>query len=197
VCDKADQLVRSDICHHPAAQPHQEELQADWKLILKAEQHGVDPLHAYRYHPKRYLFDTGVMREMRESAVPSLRLLGKGDPAVRTALGGVIENQVAIELSRQGERLAGWKKSSAGAEIDFVVKDGDGVMPVECKATVRIKGTHLGGIRGYLRQYGLHTGVIVSLAPYERIAGGEGMIIYNVPLYCAHRIREVVAACSS
>lgn len=164
----------------------------DWKLVLRADQQGVDPLRTYRYHPKRYLFDTGVMRGMREAAAPALDILSTRDPLARTALGAVVENQVAIELSREGQMPCGWKKSSAGAEIDFVVKAGERAVPVECKAAMRIKGTHLEGVLGYLHTYAMPLGVIVSLAPLQKIRRPDGCTILNIPLYCAHLLRSLI-----
>jgi predicted AAA+ superfamily ATPase len=166
----------------------------DWHFVLKSEQLGIDPLQSYRYHPKRYLFDTGVMRDMRELAVPSLKLLERSSPAVRTSLGAVIENQAAVDLSREGGKLAGWKKSSSGTEIDFVLKVGERSVPVECKAALEIKGKHLEGVTNYLRQYGQPTGIIVSLARYQQIDCGNGMTVLNVPLYATEKVRKVIAA---
>lgn len=165
----------------------------DWKLILKSEQEGIDPMRSYRYHPKRYLFDTGMLRDMRESATPTLRMLDTPNPEVRAALGAVIENQVAIDLSRWGQKIAGWKKSSSGSEIDFVIKTPQAAIPVECKAALRIKGTHIDGPRVYLRQYAQRTGAIVSLAPFQCIDCDEGMTVVNVPLYCAESLRDILS----
>ncbi|MFH0919483.1 MAG: DUF4143 domain-containing protein [Fibrobacterota bacterium] len=157
----------------------------DWKMVMGARQHGPSPEQARAFHPKRYLFDTGVLREFREQAVPSLRLLEKDDPAVRTTLGGVIENQLAIELSRGNAPLSGWKKSSAGTEIDFIVKQPSHVIPVECKAALRIKGSQLKGILDYMDHYKLKTGVLISLAPYGIIDCSHGRKVTNLPLYSA------------
>ena len=157
----------------------------EWKMILTATQHGVSGSGACNYHPKRYLFDSGLLRDYREQAVPSLKVLSMENSAARIILGGLFENQVAIELARNGAALSGWKKSSIGTEIDFIVKTDHGVVPVECKACLKIKGTHLKGIIDYMTIYGVKTGFVVSFAPFQRIKCREGRIILNIPLYSA------------
>jgi len=56
----------------------------------------------------------------REAGVPSIKLAGTLSADSRGPLGGIIENQVAVELSRPRMLLHGRKKSSSGTEIDFV-----------------------------------------------------------------------------
>jgi len=46
-----------------------------WELIFRSEQHGVSSEHSHHYLPKRYLFDTGILRHYREAAVPSIGLI--------------------------------------------------------------------------------------------------------------------------
>jgi predicted AAA+ superfamily ATPase len=96
----------------------------EWHLILRTDQRGPGLEAAHAYLPKRYLFDTGLLRYLRESAVPDIHILETVDSNVRKSLGGVLENQVAIDLARQGLVLNGWKKTPSGGEIDFIVKIG-------------------------------------------------------------------------
>ena len=86
-----------------------------WHLILRSDQKGSSALASHAYLPKRYLFDTGVLRELRESAVPAISAVYTIAPAARTPLGAIIENQTAIELARGGQPLAGWKRAPAGS----------------------------------------------------------------------------------
>jgi predicted AAA+ superfamily ATPase len=156
----------------------------EWKLVLKSPQSGPSPEHSYGYLPKRYLFDTGLLRHFRETSLPSLKLLGDARPGVRTVIGGTIENQVAIDLSRRGAGLSGWKKTPSGMEIDFIIRENGGTMPCECKAALKIKGQHLRGLADYMETYKVKRGVIVSGAPYCVIPVRNGEIV-NMPLYAA------------
>ncbi len=163
-----------------------------WKLLFRSEQRGVSPEKSHRYLPKRYLFDTGILRHYREAAVPSISLINSISAEQRKPLGGIVENQVAIELSRKNSELHGWKKSPSGMEIDFIFRRGDIHVPVECKAATRIKKTHLKGLRSYLRMYDQKVGIVVSLSLYERIHLDGGLEIINIPLYMAEKIRDFV-----
>lgn len=153
-----------------------------WHLILRSEQRGPSPQTSHGYLPKRYLFDTGVLRELRESAVPAISAVHTLSAAARTPLGAVIENQTAIELARSGAELSGWKKGSSGTEIDFIVKRGAVTTPVECKAALAVNRKHMRGVVGYLRLHGLRTGYLVSLAPYGTDTLDEVEVV-NLPAY--------------
>jgi predicted AAA+ superfamily ATPase len=163
-----------------------------WKLLFRSEQHGISPERSHRYLPKRYMFDTGILRHYREAAVPAIGLIDSISTEQRKPLGGIIENQAAIELSRKNPELHGWKKSPSGMEIDFIYRDGDVPIPIECKAATKIKKTHLKGIISYLRMYGRQKGVVISLAPFERICLEGGFEVVNIPLYMAESIFDLI-----
>jgi predicted AAA+ superfamily ATPase len=159
-----------------------------WHLLLLSEQKGPGPEGSHGYLPKRYLFDTGVLRHFREAAVPSIGLAHALSTGARGPLGGIIENQVAIELSRSGPPLFGWKKSSAGVEIDFVREQAGERVPIECKATLSVNLKHARGLGEYLRMYGQSTGMLVSLAPQTMLEMQEGRRVQNLPVYLAERL---------
>ncbi len=164
-----------------------------WHLILKSNQTGPSPEGGHNYRPKRYLFDTGALRHLRESAVPAVNTLAKSSPAVRSLLGGVVENQTAIDIARQGIELSGWKRTSSGNEIDFVVPSvGGKAVPVECKASLTINGRHLRGLLNYLDFYTQARGVLVSLAPYAEMGRGDERRLVNVPAYLLERLPALI-----
>jgi hypothetical protein len=68
------------------------------------------------------MFDTGILRRLRESAWPSISVIRTLSSAARIPLGGALENQCAIDISRFNEKVFGWKKYSSGCEIDFIIK---------------------------------------------------------------------------
>lgn len=163
-----------------------------WMLVLKSSQSGPSPERSHRYLPKRYLFDTGLLKHIREAALPSLAVVHSIDSETRKVLGGIVENQVAIEIRKQFGELTGWKRSPSGGEIDFLIKRQGAMIPVECKAAVRIKGTHIKGIKQYLEQYHQETGAIVSLAPFSITEVGEKTKVVNIPLYAAEHIGRIL-----
>lgn len=158
-----------------------------WRLILRSDQKGPSAQASHGYLPKRYLFDTGVLRELRESAVPSISAVTTLSAAARTPLGAVVENQTAVELARGGRDLFGWKRTPAGVEIDFVVKRNGAAIPVECKAALSVNRKHMKGLVEYLRQHAAPTGVLVSLAPGSTTVI-DGFEVVNLPAYRVERL---------
>ena len=93
-----------------------------------------------------------------------------------------------IELARLGQPLHDWKKSSVGTEIDFVHSFQGRVLPIECKAALRVNLRHTKGLADYLAVYDLPTGVIVSLAPESTLTLRTGGTVGNLPAYLAERL---------
>lgn len=159
-----------------------------WHLILRSDQKGPGVEASHAYLPKRYLFDTGVLRHLREAAFPSIRILKTLASVARQPLGGVIENQTAIELVRQGLDLNGWKKTPSGGEIDFVVKHGADTYPVECKASLTFDRKNIRGICDYLAMYRQRVGIVVSLAPHAIFSLHGDIRVINLPIYQLERL---------
>lgn len=167
-----------------------------WHFMLRSDQLSPSPEQSHNHLPKRYLFDTGLARHLREAAVPSIGVLRTLDADSRKPLGGVLENQIAIDLAQRYGALRGWKKSPAGMEIDFVVKHKGQALPIECKATLSIGRRHLRGLRGYLDLYDLPLGVVFSFAPREVFQLPSGRRVVNLPAYMAEVLGDPVAGIS-
>jgi predicted AAA+ superfamily ATPase len=154
-----------------------------WHLVLKSDQKGPSPDSSHAYLPKRYLFDTGLLRHFRELGMPPINVLKTRSSAARGPLGGGLENQVAIDLARGNAPLCGWKKTPSGGEIDFLLTRARKTVPVECKASLSLDRRSLRGIADYLSEYDQALGVIVSFAPYE---------IADIEVSGSHRKRRVI-----
>lgn len=161
-----------------------------WKMIYKVDQRG--PNVETHFHPKRYLFDLGIAKQLRESVVSDIHLEIKNS-IERTPLGGLIENIVAQALIIKTMDLTGWKKSSSGSEVDFVIKHKGKVVPIECKAATKIKNTHLAGLRDFMQRHGAKQGIVVALAPFEirQLSKKEQIII--LPLYSTEQMINYVS----
>ncbi|MHB9139625.1 MAG: ATP-binding protein [Victivallaceae bacterium] len=163
-----------------------------WHLLIKTEQKGPNAEANHSYLPKRYMFDTGILRRLRESAWPSISVIKTLSPASRIPLGGALENQCAIDISRFCENVSGWKKSSSGGEIDFIVKKMDVSTPVECKASLKFDRKHIRGLLDYMAEYKVETGILASLAPHQQIEiPGTGRII-NLPAYMLEALDKFI-----
>ncbi len=162
-----------------------------WKMIFRAEQRG--PSVETSFHPKRYLFDLGIAKQLREMAIPGVSLLKTQSMDQRTPVGGLIENLVAQVLMADQPELSGWKKATSGSEVDFIVKQSAAtVLPIECKAAYAIKNSHLGGVRDFMRRHKVTRGMVVAMAPLERrrLSRSEEMVI--LPLYLMERWQEIL-----
>ncbi len=167
-----------------------------WHLVLLSPQWGPSIERSHRYHPKRYLFDTGMLRELRELALPSLNALQAKGAELRRPLGAVVENQTAIALADLPGGLTGWKRSPSGAEIDFVIKGAGQSLPIECKATQEIKGTHLAGLGRFLDHFDEKLGCVVSFAPGGETQLKSGRRVQHLPLYSVEQLPELSARLS-
>lgn len=120
-----------------------------------------------KFAPKRYLYDLGVLRLVRETVLPKLSVIHTLDERLRTPIGGLIENAVLLQLlaGSGGLRLlSGWKKNhKEPIEVDFVIKREGVPTPVEVKATLKANNRHCKNIVHYCNLLGLKHGVSLSL----------------------------------
>ncbi len=154
-----------------------------WKLTYEIEQKGNSTTSTF--YPKRYLYDTGIAQYLRQMPFPDISVLPGQTSAQRTPLGGLIENALLLEIiSCPGLlSISGWKSGSQGStELDFVIKTENTLIPVECKASLKLSRKHLYALEAYNQVAGLNKGILVSLAPFE-VVSADNRIIYNLPLY--------------
>ena len=164
--------------------------QAAWNLIIEIEQKGMSS--TTQHLPKRYLYDIGMAQDLRDMPFPRLSLVSTKNPALRTQLGGLFENVLLLNLLSDQARLgdvSGWRKGgSDGAEVDFIWRQGDRTIALECKASRKISLKHWSGLRAYLEATvdagSQSTGMLISAAPFEVVRSKQGTLI-NLPLYLA------------
>lgn len=163
-----------------------------WHLVLEVQPQALDPKHS-DFLPKRYLHDLGVVNRYRSMAVPSLSLLKTIDPALRTPLGGLLENAVLLSLleaSSARKQVGTWRKGAKSAvEVDFVMDAADAGLkiPIECKAALSVKRRHAQSLVSYLTMTHQPIGFLVSAAPLGEIYRGDGCCVVNIPAYLATR----------
>lgn len=142
----------------------------DWHIIIEIEQSNASG--ATNFAPKRYLYDIGILRFIRETSIPNISAIHTIDEKLRIPLGGILENQVVNSLlgSRGGYiPLSGWKRSSkADIEVDFIVKNINSCMPFEVKATLKPNERHFKNMIHYHQYNKTVRGemTLISLAPY-------------------------------
>ncbi len=161
-----------------------EQLKA-WNLVLEVEQKGL--LSHQNFAPKRYLYDLGLLRLIRDTAIPSISVVNTIDEALRIPLGGIVENAVLLAFFARHQntvQITGWKKNNKESiEVDFIIKDAtDEVLPIEVKAATKISPRHFSSLLSYMRMTKTTNARLVSFAPPEKFKL-DGITITNTPAY--------------
>ena len=160
----------------------------NWKLIHKLTlKSGRAEQPAFA--PKRYLYDLGMAQQLRLCTIPVIDIINQLNTALRTPLGGLMENMLANELVFTGQKLTGWKRGQNSFEADFLYETADGgKIPVECKASLREKSRHLNGLLAYAEEFRVNRIVLVNLArPVKRNLAGDNLFL-SIPLYLASEL---------
>lgn len=163
-----------------------------WHLVLKAVQEAAQPDAAAHVAPKRYFFDLGLLHDLRLQAIPDISIADTLRGDLREPLGGILENAVAFALVAQNLPLIGWRSGAGGSEVDFIIKEGRIAIPMECKASLKLKFPHLSSLKTYLAHYGQDQGFLVNFAPLERLVTPEGYTIHSLPVYLVSEWKRFV-----
>lgn len=162
----------------------------NWNLVHEVLQHGSLPTQNFR--PKWYLYDLGILSLLRLNALPTLSLITTKDTALRTPLGGLVENAVLLqlhsnELSAGHVNIAGWKKNNKQSiEVDFVMNiissKQDQIIPIEVKASKNINSHDVTNLKHFLEFSGFTNGFVVALER-PRTVTYSGLKIEVIPIY--------------
>ena len=142
-------------------------------LKCKLVSHGYLPLAAYEDDSdfKIYLSDVGLLGAKVQMPVPLLLNMVETN---NTFLGAVAENYVAQSLRANGIDLGYWKNDNT-AELEFVIQDGMGVIPVEVKKGTKVKAISM---NTFVREYESPIAYRISSKNF-----GFGNGIKSIPLY--------------
>lgn len=161
-----------------------------WQLVHLIEQ--KNPNNTTNFHPKVYLYDCGLARQLKYSGIASsVGILSTNNISLRNAIGGLVENATILELtSGLGylRNISGWKRSSSSdKEVDFILDTG---LPIEINSALKVQNKHTKGLIEYLNLYDHKTGVIISGDIYfEKVI--DNKTIKNLPVYAMSLIDSV------
>lgn len=125
---------------------------------------------------KIYLADVGLLRKM--SKFPAAALLSSS-PLAADMRGALTENYVLSEvMSVTGEVPYFWR-SERTAEVDFLVQDGEKIVPIEVKAG---KNTRAKSLQEYRKKFSPGIAVRISLQAAARHDDDNGTLL-EIPLY--------------
>lgn len=160
-----------------------------WKIIHKVEQKSFNPTKNINFYPKRYLFDVGLAKALREIGLPSINMLSTLTSEQREPLGGLIEQLLYCELSQVYANISGFKE--ANYEIDFILKTSEFTLPIECKASLKPNKNQYRSLDKYNERFKNKKAALVSLAPYQKVKR-KNYTLYHIPIYAVHKIEELI-----
>ncbi len=162
-----------------------------WKLIIKVDQLQIEP-EKNKAYPKRYLYDVGVLNDLRLRGISHISLKDLSLPSLRTPLGGLVENALALSLKNQFADVFGLKLGSH-YEIDFATKHQGKVCPIEMKLNQKFKAPFIRGLRDYLAHHALpdtqaflYYGGPALLKPVDHV--------WVLPFYLADETKRMIEA---
>jgi predicted AAA+ superfamily ATPase len=136
--------------------------------------------------PKVFLLDNGLRNRLLHDFRPL---------EARTDAGPLLESWVATELWKglpEDATLHFWR-SASGAEVDFVVVQGERILAVEVKAG-RLGRPHLSrSLHGFLEAYAPAATLVVNTGLTHRQRTGAAEIEWILPIHLAERVAEVFA----
>lgn len=124
---------------------------------------------------KLYISDVGLLTSLLEIQYNDILLDNKF-----LYKGNIAENYVAEQLVKNGVSLYYWK-SNSDAEIDFILYNEDGLIPIEVKASDNITSKSL---NSYIKKYNPKYSIRISSKNF-----GFENNIKSVPLYAAFLIK--------
>ena len=138
---------------------------------------GLMPLSAYEDFSafKLFMLDVGLLSAM--SGIPPTTLLNGN--AIFTDYKGALTEQYVFQQLRLNKQNAifYWSADSSQGEIDFMLQNGEKIIPIEVKAEENLQAKSL---RIFVEKNpGLH-GVRFSMSPFR-----EQSWVTNIPLYAA------------
>lgn len=121
---------------------------------------------------KVYLLDVGLLGALSEL---SARTLIDGNRIFTEFKGALTEQYVCQQLAASKVPLFYWSRERGNAEVDFVIQNGENILPVEVKAETNLQAKSL---KVYYEKYEPKIAVRTSMADYERQDW-----LMNIPLY--------------
>ena len=138
------------------------------------------PLRAYRSDTdfKFYMSDTGLCCQAQDILFNDVMF---SSPLLSNFLGGLTENYVFTQLRANGFEPYYWTHNSQ-AEVDFIIRNNDGIIPVEVKAAANVGAKSLGM---FVSKFSPPYSIRISAKNF-----GKENNIKSVPLYAVFCIAD-------
>lgn len=139
------------------------------------------PLAAYEDRKcfKLYLADTGLLRRM--AGIPAESVIMDHD-IFREYRGRLAENYVQQQLTALGKKDLFYWTSGNTAEVDFIIQEKNGIVPVEVKSGLNVRARSL---KVYRETYHPRSALRFSM---QNLRMENGLL--NIPLYLLSRYAQ-------
>lgn len=121
---------------------------------------------------KLYLSDVGILNSILKISISDIL-----NDNISLYKGVIVENYVANELVSNGHNLYYYRNSNNTNEIDFLLYNGDGIIPIEIKASNNTKSKSLGN---YIEQFNPKYSIRISTKDFGYDPKNK---IKSIPLY--------------
>ncbi len=145
-------------------------------LVNIVEYYSKSPKRSKRAEKKLFVSDSGILNAVRGG--------GKSILTDRKKIGSIVEGIVCSNIV--SERSAVFSKNvfywRSVYELDFVIKKGDDLIPMEVKYTSKIRDGDLKGLLSFMDKYLVDEGIVLTKESYET-KKIDGKRIYFVPVW--------------
>ncbi|NPA86572.1 MAG: ATP-binding protein [Candidatus Diapherotrites archaeon] len=135
-------------------------------LIFEVRPFFTNPMKELVKSPKLYFVDVGLLHSLTGGAFQ--------------ITGPSLENAVASEIVKSGLKPLYWRQKT-GTEVDFVIKQGSSLIPVEVKRS----GGKRRGLISFIKKYGenVEEAFVVKLEGEEKEKVVEGVKVKELPFW--------------
>ncbi len=178
-------ILSTDSPAYRTLLPRMLEALRSWHLVYILENETIQNTTKKGYSSKKYLFDTGIMNFLLTRGMPAT-LSGSTETSAQ-----LFENMVCQELvsyTGSARAITSFKSNNkVQKELDFVVRTGRDIIPVEVKTGSKITQKSLSQMKAFLKTNKLKQGFVVYNGTPE-IKNMDQMEILFMPPYLIHRL---------
>ncbi len=145
-------------------------------LIRIIEHYSKSPKRSKRAEKKLFISDSGILNAVEGN-----------DKTILTdskSMGSIIEGVVCTNIT--SDRLDIFPKNvfywRSVHELDFVIKENEGLLPIEVKYTSTIDTGDLKGLLSFMKKYDINEGIVLTREKHD-VEDIDGNKIYYIPVW--------------
>lgn len=171
------------------------EILEKWHLVHRVQAQTKHPESASGLASKRYLFDVGFVNFfINQGQTVRWDDRGiKGNIVYPKLQESLVCNEIVAYQAAPSSALNYYKESRNSQEIDFIVTNGDTIIPIEVKSQSSFGKNSLIPMINYLSQRNLKTGILIYNGEMKSVEIGN-ITIHAVPPYYVSEFKRLIPA---